>query len=124
MVDELAIQNWIHRSRPLFTSLSETLALNGRDERSSSSTIENAATISCTLQLLQEWITDNPCSDSELGDRILLLAARYRYVVLIGDSASKASTNRSLKELNYDLEALLSEVGRLGTDLGAHSGDS
>ncbi len=73
-------------------------------------------------------MTHNPCPDWELGDRVLLLAARYGYVVLVGtpdwenlDSASKASM---LKELNCDLATLLSEFEQLGTDSGAHSVDS
>lgn len=76
-------------------------------------------------------MTHNPCPDWELGDRVLLLAARYGYVVLVGtpdwenlDSASKAFMNTRLKELSCALEALLSEVEQLGNGPGAHSVDS
>ncbi len=125
MVDGLATQHWIDRSIPFSTSLSEAL---GRERSPASPTIENVETISRTLRSWQEWMTHNPCPDWELGDRVLLLAARYGYVVLVGtpdwenlDSASKASM---LKELNCDLATLLSEFEQLGTDSGAHSVDS
>ena len=127
MVDGVATQGWIDRSRPFFTSLSEAL---GRGQPSASSTITNAETISCRLRSLQEWMAHNPCPDRELVDRVLMLAARYGYVVLAGvqdwenlDSASKASMNTRLKELNCDLATLLSEVEQLGTGPGVHSSD-
>ena len=124
MVDGVATLGWIDRSRPFFTSLSEAL---GREQ---SSAITSAEPISCALRSWLEWAAHNPCPDPEFFDRVLLLAARYGYVVLAGaqdwenlDSASKALMNTRLKELNRDLKTLMSEVEQLGTGPGVHSSD-
>jgi hypothetical protein len=122
MDDGSAIRLWLNRSRPFFASLSEAVGLNGQEHASAPATVENAEKISRSLRSLQEWLTDNPLPDSELNDRVQLLAARFGYAVLVGASdwdalnrATQVPLEEHLKELNHELVRLLSDIEQLET---------